>query len=222
MPDPCAVIVGPTDALNALKERAVAAGITGELLPFADSNTPLALETITKRKPDVIALERAFAATPRGAALITRIKADKTLTASEIRVMAHDSDFSRVVPRTPIGGGPAGAAAAPAAPLDQRGTRRAPRFKMKGKVDATIDGKPAAVQDLSTVGAQVVSATILKPNQKIKMTLTDDSAKIPFNADIAWSSFEIPPNSPPRYRAGVNFGDADPAQVEEFCGRHKA
>lgn len=221
MPDPCAVIVGPTDALNALKERAAAAGITGEILPFADSNTPLALETITKRRPNVVALERTFAATPRGAALITRIKADATLKASEIRVIAHDSDFTRVVPRTPIGGG-SPASAAPAAPLDQRGTRRAPRFKMKPKTDATIDGKPATVADLSTVGAQVVSATILKPNQKIKMTLTDDSAKIPFAANIAWSSFEIPPGSPPRYRAGINFVDADAAQVEEFCGRHKA
>jgi hypothetical protein len=204
-----------------LKERAVAAGIAGELLPFSDSNTPLALETITKRKPNVVALERAFAATPRGAALITRIKADKTLTESEIRVIAHDSDFTRVVPRTPIGGGP-GAPAAPTAPLDQRGTRRAPRFKMKPKTDATIDGKPASVADLSTVGGQVVSATILKPNQKIKMTLTDDSAKIAFSADVAWSSFEIPPGSAPRYRAGINFGDADATQVEAFCGRHKA
>jgi hypothetical protein len=208
--------------LPALKERAVAAGIAGELLPFSDANTPLALEAITKRKPNVVALERAFAATPRGAALIMRIKADATLKESEIRVLAHDSDFTRVVPRTPIGGGSAAPAAAATAPLDQRGTRRAPRFKMKGKVDATVDGKPASVTDLSTVGAQIVSPTILKPNQKIKMALTDESAKIPFGADIAWSSFEIPPGSPPRYRAGVNFVDADPANVEAFCGRHKA
>lgn len=209
--------------LPALKERAVAAGIAGELLPFSDANTPLALEAITKRKPNVVALERAFAATPRGAALIMRIKADATLKESEIRVIAHDSDFTRIVPRTPIGGAaPAPGAAAATAPLDQRGTRRAPRFKMKPKTDATIDGKPAAVADLSTVGAQIVSPTILKPNQKIKMALTDDSAKIAFAADIAWSSFEIPPGSAPRYRAGVNFQDADAGQVEEFCGRHKS
>jgi PilZ domain-containing protein len=217
VPDPCTVIVGPTDTLPALKERAAAAGLAGEILSFSDSSTPVALETITKRKPGVIALERSFAATPRGAALITRLKADATLKDSEIRVIAHDSEAARVVPRPPIGGGPAGAAA-----LDQRGTRRAPRFKMKGKVDATIDGKPVTVADLSTVGACVVSPTVLKPNQKIKMALTDDSGKIPFNADIAWSSFEIPPNSSPRYRVGVNFQDADAGEVEAFCGRHKA
>jgi hypothetical protein len=194
-----------------------ATGAAGEILSFSDSSTPVALETITKRKPGVVALERTFAATPRGAALITRLKADATLKDAEIRVIAHDNDVTRVVPRTPIGGNVAAAAA-----LDQRGTRRAPRFKMKGKVDATIDGKAVTVADLSTVGACVVSPTVLKPNQKIKMTLTDESSKIPFSADIAWSSFEIPPNNSPRYRVGVNFQDADAAQVEDFCGRHKA
>jgi hypothetical protein len=218
VPDSCTVVVGPTDTLPALKERAAAAGVAGEILSFSDSSTPVALEAITKRKPGVIALERTFAATPRGAALITRLKADPALKDSEIRVIAHDGESTRVVPRSPIGGGSAGATAA----LDQRGTRRAPRFKMKGKVDATIDGKPATVADLSTVGACVVSQTVLKPNQKIKMTLTDDSGKIPFSADIAWSSFEIPPGGTPRYRAGVNFQDADAGQLEEFCGRHKA
>ncbi|MBI3493223.1 MAG: hypothetical protein HY047_15805 [Acidobacteria bacterium] len=222
MPETCTVLVGASDVLTALKQRADSSGVTtGEVLTFSDVETPHALETITKRKPSVIALERAFAATPRGAALITRIKADPSLTTAEIRVMAHDSDFTRVVPRTPVGGGGAAVATA-TAPLDQRGTRRAPRVKMKGKVDAIIDGKPATVANLSTVGAQVVSATVLKPNQKIKMTLTDDTAKIPFSADVAWSSFEIPPGSPPRYRAGITFVDADPVEVDAFCGRHKA
>ena len=74
-----------------------------------------------------------FAVTPRGAALINRIKADPTLRQAEIRVMAHNSDYTRVVPR----------AAPPSAPaLDQRGTRRAPRFKMADRtVVAVVDGK---------------------------------------------------------------------------------
>ena len=43
----------------------------------------------------MVALERLFAATPRGAALINRIKADPALGDTEIRVIAHDSDYSR-------------------------------------------------------------------------------------------------------------------------------
>ena len=30
-----------------------------------------------------------------------------------------------------------------------------------------------------------------------------------FTASVVWTSFEIPPNSGPRYRAGLDFPDAD-------------
>jgi hypothetical protein len=46
-----------------------------------------------------MALERLFAMTARGAALINRVKADPSLQDVEIRVLAHDSDYTRVVPR---------------------------------------------------------------------------------------------------------------------------
>ena len=35
-------------------------------------------------------------------------------------------------------------------------------------------------------------------------------------------SFEIPPRSGPRYRAGIEFVDADGVAIEGFCHRHKA
>src|SRR4030095_1450635 len=96
--NPCAVVIGSQDVLPALKERA--AGLKGELLAFSYADALIALEVITKRRPAVVVLEKVFAATPRGVALINRIKADPALEQAEIRVMAHDSDHSRVVPRT--------------------------------------------------------------------------------------------------------------------------
>ena len=36
-----------------------------------------------------------------------------------------------------------------------------------------IDGNPAMLVDLSTVGAQVVSATLLKPNQRVRLSFTE-------------------------------------------------
>jgi hypothetical protein len=204
------VLIGALDLLPGLKERA--GTINGEVLTFADADALLALETITKRRPGVVALERMFAVTPRGAALINRIKADPALRQSEIRVLAHDSDYQRVVPRTPP----------PTAPsLDQRGTRRAPRFKMAANVMAQVDGKSASVIDLSTVGAQIVSSAVLKPNQKIAVVLQDDMTSIRFTASVVWTSFEIPPNSGPRYRAGLDFPDADADAIASFCERHK-
>jgi hypothetical protein len=117
----------------------------------------------------------------------------------------------RVVPR-----------AAPAnQPLDQRGTRRAPRFKVTGKMVVHVDGKTATLVDLSTIGAQVVSPAALKPNQRVKIAMNDDAGQVECSAVVAWTSFEIPPNSGPQYRAGMEFGDADAEAVSAFCNRHK-
>jgi hypothetical protein len=209
--DPCTVLIGASDLLPGLKQRAGA--VNGEVLTFADADALRALETITKRRPAVVALERMFAVTPRGAALINRIKSDPSLRQSEIRVLAHDSDYQRVVPRTPPPSAPA---------LDQRGTRRAPRYKMAPNVSAQVQGKTAILIDLSTVGAQVVSPAALKPNQSLALALPDEIGTLRFTASVVWTSFEIPPNSGPRYRAGLDFADADPQAVGGFCERHKA
>ena len=212
MPDPCTVLIAASDLLPTLKERA--AGLDGELLTFSDADALRALETITTRKPHVIMLERLFAATPRGAALINRIKADRSLAKSEIRVVSRDSEHVRVSPRRPA------AAAGPA--LDQRGTRRAPRFKVTGQMTVKVETKAATLIDLSNVGAQIVSTAVLKPSQKLRMSMADDQATLNFSASVAWASFEMAPEGGARYRAGLEFVDADGGAVEAFCTRHKA
>ena len=219
----CIVLIAAPDLLPILKKRTSEG--TSELLAFSDADALRALEVITQRRPGVVALERLFAATPRGAALINRIKSDPTLADSEIRVVSHDSDYARVSPRRPAegGGGTAAAvASAPAAPLDQRGTRRAPRFNIVGSVDVMVDGNQASLVNLSTVGAQVVSLTVLKPNQRVRMALSDAEGTVRFNASVAWASFEIPSKSGPRYRAGLDFIDADGQAVDAYCSRHRA
>lgn len=228
MAEPCTVLIAAADLLPGLKQRAGDPG--SELLAFSDTEALRALDTITKRRPRVIALERLFAATSRGAALISRIKADPSLSESEIRVISLEGDDARVLPRTAEATAAASAGAAPAAtattaaapPLDWRGTRRAQRFAIAGKVDVLVDGNPATLVDLSTIGAQVVSGTILKPNQRVRIALPDEQGIIRFNATIAWASFEIPPKTAPRYRAGLAFVDADANTLAAFCSRHKA
>lgn len=225
MPDPCTVVIAAADLLPALKQRSWV--IDTDVLTFAEEEALRALEEIVRRRPQTVALERQFAATPRGAALINRIKADPALSESELCVVSHDSDFMRVVPRATAAPGPAAAPepapvaiVAPAA-LDQRGTRRAPRYKIAGDMSVLLDGNAAKLVDLSSVGAQVVSPTVLKPNQRVRMALTDDHGALRFNAAIAWAAFEIPPQRTPRYRAGINFVDADSNAVGAFCMRHK-
>lgn len=219
------VLIASPEHLPALKER----DDLGGALAFSDAEALRALDVITRQRPGVVVIERLFAATSRGAALINRIKADPALAGCEIRIVAHDSAYSRVSPRRP-GASSSGAApdlavaAAPppaaAAPLDQRGTRRAPRFQIVESVEVQIDGNPAMLVDLSLVGAQVISPTILKPNQRLRMSLSNSARSMRFSAAVAWASFEIPKEGP-RYRAGIEFFDPDQAAVTRFIDTHK-
>jgi hypothetical protein len=228
----CTVVIGAADLLPALTERSGPS--KGTVLAFSDHEAVLALEEIVRRRPHLVALERQFAATPRGAALINRIKADPDLIESELRVIAHDSDYARVLPRAAV----VAPAAAPVdiatvrevepepppaatVPLDHHGTRRALRFKIAGEMSVLLDGNSARLVDLSEVGAQVVSPTVLKPNQRVRVALADDHGALRFNGAIAWAAFEIPAHHAPQYRAGVNFVDADGNAVGAFCIRHK-
>lgn len=219
------VLIASAEHLPALKEREDIIGAEA----FPDTQALQALEVITRQRPSVVALERLFAATSRGAAFINRIKADPALASCEIRIVAHDSTYSRVSPRRPgeaaaSVAAPAAVAeappAAPAAPLDQRGTRRAPRFRVVDNVEVLVDGNPATLVDVSLVGAQVVSSSTLRPNQRLRMSLPDSTRPIRFSAGVAWAAFEMPKTGP-RYRAGIEFYDADQDAVNKFIAEKK-
>ena len=239
-----AVVIAASNLMPSLRERLAD---DGELLVFPDTEPIQALQAILEHRPSLIVLERLFAATPRGAALINRIKNDPQLGHAEVRVMSHSGDYRRVVSKpsgappqtdaaptesTPAIAGaivaeaPAAAAVAaepPPRPLDWHGTRRAPRHRIRQGVEIQLDGNPAQVVDLSQVGAQVVSQTILRPNQKVRVSVPNDDFVMRFRGSIAWAKFELPdPTAPPRYRAGIEFADADARAVDAYCQKNKA
>ena len=86
------VIVAAPEYLPALQEQ----GEFGDALAFSDADALKALEAITRERPKVIALEKQFAATSRGAALIKRIKADPKLRKCEIRIVSHEGESEKV------------------------------------------------------------------------------------------------------------------------------
>ena len=247
MPAP-AVVIAASNLMPSLRERLAD---DGELLVFPDTEPIQALQAILEHKPSLIVLERLFAATPRGAALINRIKNDPQLGHAEVRVMSHSGDYSRVMvqgtpqaapPPAPAAPPPPAAAKAavveepspqaaatavstepPPRPLDWHGTRRAPRHRIRPGVEIQLDGNPVQVVDLSQVGAQVLSGTILRPNQRVRVSVPNDDFVMRFKGAVAWAKFELPePSEPPRYRAGLEFSDADAAAVESFCLKNKA
>jgi PilZ domain len=236
-----ALVIAAQNLMPSLREHVK---VDGEVLTFADTEPIQALQTIMEQRPGLVVLERLFAATPRGAALINRIKSDPDLAHAEVRVMSHTGDYTRqVVKPSKVGGAPAGPPAAATATatapqtsgapvatqdapkaLDWHGTRRAPRYRVQAGVELHLDGNPAAVIDLSTVGAQVISPTVLRPNQKVRITIPVDDLMMRFRGAIAWAKFELPkaPVKAPQYRAGVEFTDADAKAIDNFCARNKS
>ena len=106
-----------------------------------------------------------------------------------------------------------------AAKLDQRGTRRAPRAVMPEGIDVQIDGNPATLVNLSRFGAQVVSPTSLKPRQRVRLLLPDPTQPARCRAAVVWAEFEIPKGLA-RYRAGLQFVDADQTLLARFIQTH--
>jgi hypothetical protein len=235
-----ALVIAAENLMPALRDRVK---VDGDILTFSDTEPIQALQAIMEQRPGLVVLERLFAATPRGAALINRIKSDPQLANAEVRVMSHTGDYSRQVVKPSIVAAPspqpvgAGAPAAQSAAasgssvatedtpkqIDWHGTRRAPRVRLRAGIELQLDGNPAAIIDLSTVGAQVISPTILRPNQKVRITVPNDDFVLRFRGAIAWAKFELPrpPVTSPQYRAGVEFTDSDATAIDKVIERNR-
>src|SRR5258708_24259059 len=107
-----ALVIAAQNLMPALRDHVK---VDGEVLIFADTEPIQALQAIMEQRPGLVVLERLFAATPRGAALINRIKSDPQLSHAEVRVMSHTGDYTRQVVKPSTVGAPA-AGKAPATP----------------------------------------------------------------------------------------------------------
>lgn len=242
-----AVVIGSADLLPALVSRA---GLDEQTLTFSDAEPLEALQAINEHQPRLVVLERLFAATSRGAALINRLKSDPTLAETEIRVLSHAGDYSRVISRPATVGIAASAGAGKAAkppepepvaplpaaastgepatrPLDWHGTRRSPRFRARPGLEIQLDGNPVCVIDMSVIGAQVLSPGMVRPDQRVRVTIAREAGDPPmrFRGMIAWARFELPRRAGdpgPHYRVGVEFLDGDKTLLDRFCQDNKA
>jgi len=190
--------------------------IAGSVLYFSDANLASALESIRALHPKVVAIESHFAESAAGRAFAGRLRA-LSLTGSEVRLLARaDGAWSTV----PLYGDVLLMAGTPAAAMN---TRRAQRFLVRDQAPAVIDGVATSLVDISVLGAQVVSEPVLRPKQRIKVTIVEDEAVLRFFAHVAWSVYEKPRAAPaPRYRAGMEFDQATEQALREFCRRHCA
>lgn len=193
-----------------------------QLLVFSDADALKALQTITSRRPRLVALEQAFMETPRGKALVNRLKADPALASVAIRPL--DINAPAIVPESlepePVVADEPSAALPPPPELDFSGTRRAHRHDIDDGMDVLIDGKPGTLVNLSLVGAQVITNAPLRPTQRVRLSFADQSVNIRGTAIVVWATFEMPKGGGPRYRVGVDFVEPNADLLQAYISRH--
>jgi hypothetical protein len=215
MSKPTVILIAAPDVIPALRERL---RTDTRVVTFADSDPIRALDAILTHRPAVIALERLFAASPRGAALIARIKSDPALDESEIRILSHNSSYQRVSPRRRSAEAKT-TVAKPARSLDP-GTRRAPRFLMKESTQAEVDGQAAQLVNLSAIGAQLIAPGSIKPKRAVTVTLGPPRKPVVLSGTVVWARAELSRTGPVS-RIGVEFDDPDTRTVETFLDAHR-
>lgn len=211
MADGFTILIGPRSL--ALTATAYPAAKGTELVCFAEGEVCAAVEQIVARKPRVVVLPEKLAFSPRGTALTHRLSLDAALARTEVVVIDASG---RMIPMPP-------GSRTTWLPLDGAGTRRVPRIRIRDGHDVHVDGAPAALVNLSTLGAQVVSQVVLKPRQRVRIVLGAQPAAIKAAGTVIWASFEIPKGAQaPQYRAGLEFSEADPEPLLQLCLQHAA
>lgn len=100
--------------------------------------------------------------------------------------------------------------------------RQARRVPIHDGVTVLLNGVASALVDLSTLGAQVVSPAVVYPNRSVRVVLPLDEGDLSCKARIVWARVDSQEDAAVRYRAGLEFTEADKATVQLFVARHGA
>lgn len=177
------------------------------VLTLTDADLPRALQVIAERQPPLVIIEQRLAASSRGAAMLACLKGNPAMAGIEVQVLSAERSAAATA-RAMIG---AASLKGVHLEVERSMVRRAPRVRVGGGLRAMIDGNPAAIVDFSTLGVQVVTPTILRPNQRVRVMLLDEAEALRATAGVAWAAFEkTGPAAEPHFRAGMEFNEVDP------------
>jgi hypothetical protein len=102
-------------------------------------------------------------------------------------------------------------------------TRQARRVPIHDGVTVLIDGVSSSLVDLSTLGAQILSPTTVRPNRAVRVVLQHDTGPLACTGRIVWARLE--PGTQEEsvsYRAGLEFTEANAAALQAFAAQHGA
>jgi hypothetical protein len=101
-------------------------------------------------------------------------------------------------------------------------TRHVRRVKIQEGTEVLVDGAASVLVDLSPVGAQLLSPTVVRPNRSVRLSLPIEDGALACKARVVWAAFEQSRGDGAFwYRAGVSFTDVDTTAVEMFAIEHR-
>ena len=201
---PCTLFIGSEPLLAAWNARAKS---VDTVIPVAHTDLSQALEMIGTRRPDVVVIEQAVAASGSGSALMARLHNERYERGIEIRLLPAER-AADLMSSEPGDVHPQVWLSVLAEPLPARPQRRATRERARDDEQALIDGTAVTLLDVSANGVQVLSTIVLRPQQRVRLVMPPERGALKTAAVVAWSTFEIGPT--PQYRAGIAFTRAIP------------
>lgn len=215
MPIATSIVIVRPEHLGSVKKRLLEADFVAV---FSETEWLSVQDSVLARPPEVLIMQSAFAATSRGATLVSALKA-KPEPGTAIRVFIEDDVKSplilseRDLPAID-------ALLETSRPLDRAGTRQAVRYPMNRR-NVNVNGDPAQLIDLSVSGAQVQAASRLRPLKVARLTLVDEetSKEIKLQGTVAWA-IAVPDKGTITYRAGIEFVNADKKKLQAYCVKH--
>lgn len=211
---PSVIVIARAEQAAGLRKRLAS---DSAIALFSEAESLQALDMMSAHAPRILALDRSFAATARGAALVRHVKADILAGGTDVRVLAEDQDNQPLILSGRIAS--VDSVLKASHPLDYCGTRRALRFEVASGVGLSVNGERGRLVNLSFAGAQVVVQLRMRPEESLRLTLVDGSEETRVRGVVAWSAAE-PKGSIVIYRAGVEFVDPDTESLEGLCIRH--
>jgi hypothetical protein len=167
--------------------------------------------------PEILIMHSAFAATSRGASLVSALKVNPRENGTAIRVFIEDEvKVPLILAEASLS--PHEALLETSRPLDRAGTRQAARFPMNRRTVA-INGDAGQLIDLSVSGAQVQTAVRLRPLKVARLVVADEGGDLRLQGTVAWA-IAVPSGGAIHYRVGVEFVNPDKKQLTRFCATH--
>jgi PilZ domain len=174
-------------------------------------------DTLLSRPPEILIMHSGFAATSRGATLISAIKSKPRDTGTAIRVFIEDDvKAPLILAETALS--PHDALLETTRPLDRAGTRQAARYPMN-RTAVAVNGESGQLIDLSVSGAQIQSPTRLRPMKVARLVLPDETGEIRLQGTVAWV-IAVPASGSMQYRAGIEFVNGNRHELTVYCERH--